>query len=181
MEYMFFYTAVPFPAEEKKNMADKMDYTYHILNFDFPKEHAHADFWEFSILVDGEITHCLNGKKENYKKGTFFYLTTKDYHYWRSKDKKKLRFLNILAKEEPLLRLLNAMSPTFTSFLLQGNHSYVLPDHIIFSVEEILHKANMISSKQYEVHSKLILSALMLILQFLYTQHIEPFEIHEDW
>ena len=181
MEYLVFYSSVPFPPEEKKDIADKMDYTYHILNFEFPKEHSHADYWEFTILLDGEINHYLNGKREVYKKGTLFYLTTKDHHYLRSKDKKNLRYLNILAKEKPLLRLLDAMSPTFTEFLLKGQHAYPIPDSIILGVEEILHKANMLSSKRYETHSKLILSALMLILQFLYTQHIEPFETHEEW
>ena len=181
MEELIFYSSVPFPTEEKKNVADKMDYTYHILNFEFPQEHSHADYWEFTILLDGEINHYLNGKREVYKKGTLFYLTTKDYHYLRSKDKKNLRYLNILAKEKPLLRLLDAMSPTFADFLLKGQHSYQIPDSIILGVEEILHKANMLSSKKYETHSKLIFSALMLILQFLYAQHIEPFETHEAW
>lgn len=181
MEKLIFYSAVPFPTEEKKNVADKMDYTYHILNFEFPQEHSHEDYWEFTILLDGEINHYLNGKREVYKKGTLFYLTTKDYHYLRSKDKKNLRYLNILAKEKPLLRLLHAMSPTFADFLLKEQHSYQIPDSIILGVEEILHKANMLSSKKYETHSKLIFSALMLILQFLYAQHIEPFETHEAW
>lgn len=181
MEFLEFYSSVPFPPESKKEIAEKMDYTYHILNFEFPDEHAHADYWEFYILLDGEIHHCMNGKREIYKKGTLFYLTTKDYHYLRSKDKKNLRYLNILAKEKPLLRLLEAMSSTFVDFLSNEKRAWVLPDHIIFGIEEILHKANMLSSKQYETHSKLILSALMLILQFLYTQHIEPFEKHEEW
>ena len=98
MESLIFYSSVPFPAEDKKEIADKMDYTYHILNFEFPNEHSHTDYWEFTILLDGEINHYLNGKREVYKKGTLFYLTTKDYHYLRSKDKKNLRYLNILAK-----------------------------------------------------------------------------------
>ena len=181
MEFLEFYSSVPFPPEGKKAIAEKMDYTYHILNFAFSKEHSHADYWEFSILLDGEMSNSLNGKRENYQKGTLFYATTHDYHYLRSKDKKTLRYLNILAKEKPLLRLLDAMSPTFADFLSNGKHAWILPDHIIFGVEEILHKANMLSSKQYETHSKLIFSALMLILQFLYTQHIEPFEKHEAW
>lgn len=181
MEYLLFSSSVPFPPEEKRDIVDKMDYTYHILNFAFHKEHSHADYWEFSILLGGEINNYLNGIRETYQKGTLFYATTQDYHYLRSKDKTNLRYLNILAKEKPLLNLLNAMSPTFATFLLSGKHAYTLPDHIIFSVEETLHKANMLSSKQYETHSKLILSALMLILQFLYTQYIEPFEKYEDW
>lgn len=181
MEYLLFYSSIPFPPEEKKDVADKMDYTYHILNFEFPKEHSHADYWEFSVLLDGEVYHYLNGKREIYQKNTLYYLTTKDYHYLLSKGKKNIRYLNILAKEKPLLRLLDAMSPTFAAFLLKGQHAHQLPDSIILGVEEILHKANMLSSKQYETHSKLILSALMLILQFLYTQHIEPFEKHEEW
>lgn len=181
MENLVFYSAVPFPMEEKNQVADKMDYTYQILNFEFPQEHSHADYWEFTILLDGELNHYLNGKREVYKKGTLFYLTTKDYHYLRSKEKKNLRYLNILAKEKPLLQLLNAMSPTLADFLLKGQHAYQIPDSIILGVEEILHKANMLSSKRYETHSNLILSALMLILQFLYTQHIEPFETREAW
>lgn len=181
MEFLEFYASVPFPPEGKREIAEKMDYTYHILNFEFPKKHSHADYWEFSILLDGEINYTLNGNREVIKKGTLFYSTTKDYHFFRCKDKKNLRYLNILAKEKPLLALLNSISPSFADLLLNGNHSWAIPDPIIFSVEEILHKANMLSSKQYETHSKLILSALMLILQFLFSQHIEPFEMREEW
>ena len=72
MDSLIFYSAVPSPAEEKKEIADKMDYTYHILNFEFPNEHSHTDYWEFTILLDGEINHYLNGKREVYKKGTLF-------------------------------------------------------------------------------------------------------------
>lgn len=39
----------------------------------------------------------------------------------------------------------------------------------------------MLSAKQYEAHSNLILSALLLVLQFLYTQHIESIQAYEDW
>lgn len=181
MEYLVFSSSTPVPVEIKNDVAEKMDYTYNILNFEFPQEHSHADYWEFTILLDGEINHYLNGKREVYKKGTLFYLTTQDYHYLRSKDKKNLRYLNIIAREKPLLRLLDSISPTFSEFLLKGQHAYQIPDGLILGVEELLHKANMLSSKRYETHSKLILSALMLILQFLYTQHIEPFETHEAW
>lgn len=181
MEYLTFYASVPFPPEQKREFADKLDYTYHILNFEFPKEHSHADYWEFSIILDGEANHYINGSRDILTKGTLYYQTTQDYHSLRYRGKKNLRYLNILAKEKSLLNLLNAMSPTFADFLLKGKHSYVLPEHIILRVEEILHKANMLSSKQYETHNKLILSALLLILQFLYTKHIEPFQSYEEW
>ena len=181
MEKLLFTSAIPLPPERKQEVADQINYTYHILDFPFSKEHSHKDYWEFQILLDGAITHYLNGKKESYTKGTLFYLTTQDYHAIRTLDKKNLRYLNILAKEESLIPLLDAISPTFRDTLLKGKRSFLLPDHIILSIEEILHNANMLSSKEYEIHNKLIFSALMLILQFLYTQHIESFEKHEDW
>ena len=70
MEYLVFSSSTPVPFEIKNDIAEKMDYTYNILNFEFPQEHSHADYWEFTILLDGEINHYLNGKREVYKKGT---------------------------------------------------------------------------------------------------------------
>ena len=124
MESLEFYSAVPFPPEGKREIAEKMDYTYHILNFEFPKKHSHADYWEFSILLDGEINYTLNGKREVIKKGTLFYSTTKDCHFFRCKDKKNLRYLNILAKEKPLLALLNSISPFSRSVFKRGNPKF---------------------------------------------------------
>ena len=181
MEKLPFYKNIFCPLEQQEQAAEVMDYTYHFSEIDYPKEHSHADYWEFSIVLEGEANHYINGQREILQKGMLFYQTTKDFHSLRYRGKKNLRFLNIVAKEKPLLDLLNAISPTLAEILLNNRRLYYIPDYIFLNVEEILHKANMLSSQQHETHSHLILSALLLILQFLYAQHIETPQIYEEW
>lgn len=181
MVELSFHSNLFYPLDQQQKIAEKMDYTYHISEVDYPREHLHQDYWEFSVFLEGEANHYINGQKEILQKGTLFYQTTNDFHCLRYKGKKNIRFLNIVAKEKPLLNLLNAISPTFSDVLLNNRRLFSIPDHIILNVEEILHKANMLSSQQYETHSQLILSALLLILQFLYAQQIEQPQIYDEW
>lgn len=181
METLIFRSSIAVPNEEKERLESEIDYSYHIINFEFPKEHAHADYWEFQIVLEGTLNHFVNGKKILLSRGNFFYLTTQDYHYLKRKNSSPIRYLNIVAKEQPLLKLLDSISPDFKEQLLRGEHAFILPDNLILQVESILHKTSLISPMQYGLRNKLTFSALLLILQFLYTKHIDSFEKKQEW
>ena len=178
---LIFRSSIAVPKDQKALLEHEIDYSYHILNFEFPEEHGHEDYWEFQILLEGNIYHFFNGKKIPCGKGSLYYLTTQDYHYLKKKDKDPIRYLNIVAKEKALLKLLDAISPTFKTQLLKGEHTFILPDSIILQVEELVHKAALLSPKQYVTQNNLVFSALMLILQFLYVKHIDSFEERQEW
>ena len=97
-----------------------MDYTYHILNFEFPKEHSPADYWEFSILLDGEVFHYLNGKREIYQKNTLYYLTTKDYHYLLNKSKKKHSLFKYSRQRKTVTASTRRNVPYVCRFFIKG-------------------------------------------------------------
>ena len=181
MEYLLFQSSLAVPSEEKSRLVKEMDYSYHILNCEFPQEHSHADYWEFQIVLDGNINHYINGKKVPCGKGSLYYLTTQDFHYLKKRDKQPIRYLNIVAKETALTKLLDAISPDFKERLLTRERIFVMPETTIVQIEELMHKAMFLSPAEYKIQNNLALSALMLILQFLYVQHIDSFEEKKEW
>ena len=181
MDYLLFQSSLAVPNEEKSRLVAEMDYSYHILNFEFPQEHSHADYWEFLIVLEGNITHVVNGKKVVCGRGSFCHLTTQDHHYLKRRDKQPIRYLNIVAKEKAILNLVDAISPDFKERLLTGEREFLLPENTTMQVEELMHKAMLLSPSQHKIQNNLALSALMLLLQFLHLQHIEPFEEKKAW
>ena len=165
----------------KTNEQD-LNFAYHVLNYDFPEIHTHVDYWEFTILTDGSITNEVNGKSYIYNRGTLFYLTDEDSHYTRRKGADSIRYINLMVKKDFLENYLNAISPDFYQSLKKGEKNIPLPNSIILSVEEVIHKANLLSQNQLKARNNLIFSAVMLIIQHLYTVYIrQPAEVKKDW
>lgn len=160
----------------------KISCTYHINSFDWPEHHAHTDYWEFTILTHGTIINHLNDHTETYHKDTLFFSTTQDHHYIKKAPNcKTIRYINILVKDTYLAGLLDHIAPSFSSVLLNAPHHYALPASLVESIEKIIHKLNLLTSSQYHIYNNLLCSALLLILQFIFSKNIDIFENTPLW
>lgn len=151
---------------------EQIHFKYHINTFDFPIFHSHQDYWEFTILTEGKIHNIINGKKETYQQNTLFYSTTKDSHCLKKATSEKIRYINIAVKESYLMQLLNFISPTFAEKLINGSHSCPISTDIIYRIEELLYKSNLLKSKQLQTRNDLLSSAFLLILQHIFSSQI---------
>ena len=92
----------------------------------------------------------------------------------RSEDSERVRYINIMVREQHLLNLLNTISPTFANALLNGKRHFIIPNGLLYSIEELLHKINLLPSLQFRAYyNDLLCSATLLILQHLFTSMIE--------
>ena len=151
---------------------DEIHLKYHINTFDFPMLHTHKDYWEFTILTEGSIHNILNEKKETYHENTVFFATTDDVHCLKSNTTGNLRYINIAIKEAYLLQLLNFLSPTFAQGLREGPRAFPLPSSTIYKIENLLYKVNLLKTNQLKTRNDLLNSALLLIIQHLFSSKI---------
>lgn len=162
------------------SQGEKILYLCYINTVDFPILHGHRDYWEFTILTNGRLTHFINGKKEQYEQNTLFFASPADRHNLRKNCSGKLRYINIMIREEHLYKLLDAFSPSFRRNFSQMKHSYILPTSLIENIEELIYPVYLLTSKQYSTYNDLLSATIILLLQYLFTQTLSnPFLIDE--
>ena len=170
-----------FPSD-RADFAKEVSFSFHANNFDWPQLHEHVDYWEFTILTSGSVSNYLNGNIEIYHKNTLFFATTQDLHSLKkAPSDEKLHYINLMVRESYLLDLLERISPSFPKNILKGARHYALPQSLVNSIEDIIHQINLLKTKQYHLFNNLLCSAMLLILQFIFSQTIDIFENDPTW
>ena len=169
MEHLNFNYNV---AIDTINCINDIDFTYHIINTDYPILHTHDDYFEFTIILDGEIVNIRNGIKENIIKNTLFISSTNDSHLIK-KITKSVRILNIICRKNAINKILDELYPvTFKSFL-ENNYKFILSDDIIHLINKNIDTVNAFSSKDWELTNSLLKSIILTILSYLFLKSIE--------
>lgn len=151
-------------------------YSYAINGFEYPTMHGHVDYWEFCIVTEGCMKHCMaSGEEVICKSQTLSFMTTADRHSFL-KMAKKIRYVNISVRESHLTRLLELISTDFRERLLRGARCFPISETLIGEVEKLLHQCNLLREEQVEQKNGLLCSALLLILQELNRIHLNVAE-----
>ena len=153
---------------------DKLDYDFHVNEFDFPMPHKHADYWEFTLLTKGYVKHVLNGKKTLVSANTVFFSTTKDEHFIKKAGNDPIRYINISIRETKLLQILNILSQGLAQRMINDNHSFPLSEDSVYKIESLIYKVNLLTSNQCEARNELLCAALLPILQTYLFTRISP-------
>ena len=152
--------------------ANKITYDYHIRSIDFPLLHNHNGYWEFSILTEGALYNTLNGKKILCESPCVFYSTTKDEHSLKKASETKIRFINLIVRDNAIINMINSFSGNMLDSFYSGNHIYPIEQQTIDQINSILSKANLLQLEQIHMRDNLICSAVLLIVQNIYQQKI---------
>lgn len=155
--------------------ADKLDYDFHVNEFDFPMPHRHADYWEFTLLTNGNITNVLNGKKTQVTANTVFFSTTKDEHYIKKSGNAPIRYINIAVRETKILQILGALSAGLAQKMFDNSHYLTLSEDSVNRIEAIIYKINLLASNQCETKNELLCGALLPIIQTYIFTFITPY------
>ena len=113
------------------NFQSKIDFTYHINTSDFPLVHSHKDYWEFTLVTGGKIINRSNHGDLECGPNTLFISSPDDTHCLLKTDSEsgnKLRYINIIVRQSRLMKLLEAFSPSFISFLEHDKGAHPFPD-----------------------------------------------------
>lgn len=152
---------------------DKISFSYHINTFDYPTVHGHYDYWEFTLLTDGKLNNVLNDKKIPVNAGQIFFSTTDDTHCLKKVGGEKLRYINVIAREESVKNLASSFSPDFFDKLKNMTRKHTFPNELITQINEIIHQVLLLSDDAMEGYNGLLCGAVMIFMQFLYRKSVD--------
>lgn len=156
------------------NCINDIDYTYHIIRNDYPSLHSHDDYYEFSIVLDGEILNVNNGKKELITKKTLFISDSKDCHFLKkTKGNINIKILNIIARHSAIKEVLNFLFPKDFKEFLKVNKVFHLSDDIIHLIEQSITTINSLSATDWELTNSLLKSTITTLLNYLFVKSID--------
>ena len=163
IEYYFYQSA-------NLNMvqhASDINFLYHINLFVWPIEHGHKDYWEFTIVTNGTINNCCNGKVKRYGTNSIFVATTQDVHRLLAFGSDPVRYINIMVKETFLQNTINRFSPKMLEYLRSEDFSLTLPGNKVSEIEQILLQVNYSNPQQFRENDKLTCSAFLLLISHI--------------
>lgn len=159
---------------------DEINFYHHINLFDWPIEHSHRDYWEFTVVTNGTIVNCINGKEKIYKAGMVFVATTSDCHFLKAGNK-QVRYITLLVKEKFILGVLKSLDLNKEIFGRSGSDP-TLSNPKLAEIEELLQHIDYSNSQKYKEHDKLACSVLLELLsayvstESFYNLEISPWQ-----
>lgn len=153
-------------------MIDEINFFYHINSFDWPIEHSHLDYWEFTIITNGSIVNYINGNSKTYSAGTVFVSTTSDRHSLKRQNDKPIRYITLLVKESFIMNVLNTLNLDKNLFNEATVHNdCCLPNTKIAEIENLLLHIDYSISEKYIEHDKIACSVFLDLLSFFISQN----------
>lgn len=163
-----------------KGMNPSLEFDYHISTTDYPLVHGHADFWDFSIVTDGEVINIQNGEKQNYSANEMFICTTDDVHSVKRGGHDKMRYININVVESKIKLIADSLSEEFFDKLKKIKRT-VLPNDLIYKLQTILRRAALLSGDDYKLYNDIMCSAFVLLMQHLFSESLKLVEQKPSW
>lgn len=141
---------------------DEINFFHHINLFDWPIEHSHRDYWEFTVVTNGTIVNCVNGNEKVYKAGMIFVATTSDCHFLKARNK-QVRYITLLVKEKFILAVLDSLNLTKEIFE-RAESERTLSNQKLAEIEDLLQHIDYSNSQKYKQHDQLACSVLLEML-----------------
>ncbi len=154
--------------------SEEINFLYHINLVDWPTEHRHKDYWEFTIITNGTINNRINGKHRIYNENSVFVATTENTHSLFAADSNPIRYINIMVKEKFLLSLINSLCPELLNYLISDKFSLTLSNQKISEIEKILLRINYTDPNRYRDNDNLACSAFLLLVTEIILKQIPP-------
>lgn len=163
-----------------KGVNPNLEFDYHISTTDYPLVHGHADFWDFSIITDGEVINYQNGSRQSFSVNDMFISTTDDVHCVKRGGHDKMRYININILESKIKTIADAFSPNFFEKLKKIKTSKI-PNDLLYKLQTMLHRAALISVEEYQLFNDIMCSAFLLIMQHLFSESLGLVEQKPSW
>ena len=144
--------------------ADKINFLYHINLFDWPTEHGHQDYWEFTIVTNGALENHANGRVRVFGANSVLVATTRDVHFLLKSGPDPVRYINIMVRESHLRQILSALSPGLMDYLGSENFQLTLPVNRVNEIEQILLQVTYSNPDRCLENDKLTCSAFLLLI-----------------
>lgn len=160
---------------------DECNFLYHINTFDWPQEHTHQDYWEFTIVTNGTIINHVKNSSKVFKENSVLVSRTDVAHYLLANDKKNVRYINFVVRESFLKNMLNSISPAIIDYLSSEDFSLTLTSKTISEIEKKLLYVNYALPQRYKENDLFVSSAFMLLLSEILISQLPPQRQLPSW
>lgn len=154
------------------NCINDIDYTYHIINHDYPILHTHDDYYEFTIVLDGSILNIQNDKKDLLNKNTIIVSGPNDCHLLIHDNESEIKILNIIARSTAVNKLISELIPLEYRDFLNQIGSLELSSDIIHLICKNIDLVNAISSQDWQMTNSILKSTVNIIINYLFVKKI---------
>lgn len=161
------------------NCINAIDFTYHISNRDYPVEHLHTDYFEFTILTDGSIDNIAGGKKVKLEAGNLLVTLSNVVHSFKNKSD-EMYFINIICR--------NSVLDEFSKFfgydlhnLFRNKTVFKLPEHLVYRVKSNIDFVNTLDATEWEKCNSLLKTTIIDLVNFIYLDSLKSNYNGEKW
>lgn len=168
-------------SQTLRTYGDDLNFTYHIASVSYPINHTHNDYWEFTIVMEGELVNYTKTGKQHYPKNTMFITPSHKEHYLLF-SKPSTQYMNIVIRETYLFKTLDSLFPNMPNFLLDHEQIY-LSEYTVQKIAKILYSTNIPKNDERTKIDLLLLDAFLIILQNVFDHFLKNThkEVKPDW
>lgn len=160
---------------------EKINFTYHINEFEYPYFHAHSDYWEFTIVTKGSIINQIDKDSDTCDLNSLVITPTNVNHrVLKNKNNPQMRYINIIFREAKIKEICETLNPKLFDFLKSKNKPIHLPKYIIDECENIIHYIRLLKNDEIDRYEELLSSIVILILHHLII-HMDVEEEENSW
>ena len=152
---------------------------FHLYNNEFPELHDH-DYWEFFIILDGEVDHQVRSKKQNLKKGSCCLLRPWDKHRF-SVPSKSYEMLNLAITDEYFHTLLDMIDTNFYHQVCAVDNPlcYELKDGVMQDFRENIHSVQ--TSNTVDKYASLMRLIWLDAIKIIYRSELHTNYDYPKW
>lgn len=127
---------------------NSINFLFHINTFDYPVEHSHVDFYEFTMMVDGEVANFINSQKIIAAKGDVLIGLPSDCHAIKKLGNGKLRYINFLVRAKHFEEICGKTKSDLLSWLPSFSRVIHGKEELLLHFESAARNADFVSEEK---------------------------------
>ena len=154
---------------------NKINYTYHCNQFEYPFFHKHLDYWEFTLVVRGSLINQIDDKINLCFTNTFFITQTNVNHrvLKNKKENEQIKYYNFIVRESKIKTICDALESGLYKKLQTLSDAIRVSNSFVMQIEDIIHNIFSLKSGEINKYEELLASAITLFISHLLMHGIE--------
>ncbi len=161
------------------NCINTVSFTYHISNHDYPINHIHTDYTEFTIITEGVIENITGTIKQIVEGNTLFITPSNNSHYF-IKRSSALSFINIIVRDKALDEINKTFNLSLDSIIVP-NKTYRLSDELLYTIKSNIDYVNSLTEEEWEKTNDVLKSTVISIFNYLYLENLKSDHTDGKW
>lgn len=168
---MIKYAFIENFSPELREAAKHTSVHFHTNTTGYLTLHTH-DYWEFLIVLHGNLYNKINGKKIVLGKNSISVIRPDDAHLLEPQKNTALSYVNIMVRDELVHKQLNIINPSlYERLLASAEINFSLTDDMVYKIQNKIHQYRLLPLDDTELQENYKM-ALFLELISIFTDYL---------